>query len=188
MSDASRPLPIRTMPSMGASRVGSISHPCPLEIDLEHRVKIRRIEAECVGADGASRNAERTRKRDAEMREIPADPGAVHERPLRRRLSVADAGDVVDVTVDLFENGHHAGDAIARGGEFASCEPHEFVRRTKAARQQKWQDVVRKFGPEVLTSRRSLPARDFNSLLQAVPADRAGDAGSRGFSRGQPAT
>src|SRR6202040_4484605 len=63
---------------------------------------------ECAGADGASRNAERTRKRDAEMRETPADPGAVHERPLRRRLSVADAGDVVDVTVDPFENGHHA--------------------------------------------------------------------------------
>jgi hypothetical protein len=34
MSDASRPLPIRTMPSIGASRVGSTSHHVPSRYTL----------------------------------------------------------------------------------------------------------------------------------------------------------
>src|ERR1700704_5622941 len=88
------------------------------------------------------------------MGEIAAYAGAIHERPLRRRLRIADAGYIVDVAVDPLQDNHDTRHTVAGGAKLALGETHELVRWAKAAWQQKRQYVTRQVRPEMLPTGR----------------------------------
>jgi len=54
--------------------------------------------------------------------------------------------------MDPFQDRHDARHSIASAAEFTLRKPHELVRWTKPARQEKRQHIARKVGPYMLTT------------------------------------
>ena len=80
-------------------QVGGIEQiPAPAEESLEHRVEIGRwVRKIGVACDESRRDIERPAEGDGEMREIPADPGALDQDIRSRGIGIRAANLVLDV-------------------------------------------------------------------------------------------
>jgi hypothetical protein len=68
---------------------------------------------------------------------------AVYKRPFRRGLCIADARHIVDVAINPLQDCHYPRHTVAGFSELALRKPHELVRGTKPAWQEKGQNTVR---------------------------------------------
>lgn len=91
---------ILAMPSSGAEPRRIEQIPAAIKIGLEHHMEILRHQIDRIGRNEARRNADRTRQRDPQMREVAADAGPQGERVIGGRAAIAAAGEIVDIVVD----------------------------------------------------------------------------------------
>ena len=80
--------------------------PAAADEALEAGVEVGRIELVGVAGEIARRNVQRAAERDAEVREVAADAGALRHGVEGRRHRVGRAAQVLDVVVDPVADGH----------------------------------------------------------------------------------
>jgi hypothetical protein len=101
--------------------------PAIFDVDFKDGMKVGRVELKRIGAYSAGGDTQRSGQCNSQMSEVAADARSVYKSPLCRRLSVADARNIVDVAVDPFQYSHDARHAVASGAELPLRESHKFV-------------------------------------------------------------